>query len=116
MVRGTVPDASTLQQSVTIDKVAVTVSRDTSPQTATISNQLPGPVDLELRSDPIPGVTAELDKKRLLPGEKALIRFRTTGGSKGSGTVRIVVSPIAFVSRKISWQTEVRQLTESLVY
>jgi len=95
IVPGTVPDASTLQQSVTIDKVAITVSRDTSPQTATISNQLPGPVDLELSSDAIAGLTTELEKRRLLPGEKTLIRFRATGEAKGSGTVHVVVSPIA---------------------
>jgi hypothetical protein len=90
-----VPDASMLQRSVTIDKVSVTVTRDTSPQTATISNQLPGPVDLELSSDSIPGLTTELEKKRLLPGETTLIRFRSTGEGKGRGTVHVMVSPIA---------------------
>jgi hypothetical protein len=92
---GTVPDVSTLQQSVTVDKVAVTVSRDAPLETATISNQLLGPVDLELSSDTIAGVTAELEKKHLLPGEKTLIRFRTKGEGKGSGTVHVTVSPIA---------------------
>ncbi len=95
IVPGTVPDAAALQRSVTIDKDAITVSRDTSPQTATISNQLPGPVDLALSSDAIAGVTTELEKKRLLPGEKTLIRFRANGQGKGSGTVHVVVSPIA---------------------
>jgi hypothetical protein len=95
IVPGMVPDAATLQRSVTIDKDAVTVSRDTSPQTATIFNQLPGPVDLELSSDAIAGLTTELEKKRLLPGEKTLIRFRANGEGKGSGTVHVVVSPIA---------------------
>jgi hypothetical protein len=95
IVPGTVPDASTLQRSVTIDKVAITVSRDTSPQTATISNQLPGPVDLEISSDAITGVIVELEKKSLLPGENTVIRFRTTGKGKGSGTVHVMVSPIA---------------------
>jgi hypothetical protein len=89
------PDASMLQRSVTIDKVSITLSRDTSLQTATISNQLPGPVDLDLSSDAITGVTTELEKKRLLPGEKTLIRFRATGEGKGSGTVHVMVSPIA---------------------
>jgi hypothetical protein len=91
---GMVPDASTLQRAVTIDKAAITVSRDTSPQTATISNQLPGPVDLALSSEAIAGVTADLEKKSLLAGEQTLIRFRATGEAKGSGTVHIVVSPI----------------------
>ena len=90
-----VPDAATLQRSVTIDKDAITVSRDTSPQTATIFNQLQGPVDLEISSGAIAGVTTELDKKRLLPGEKALIRFRANGEGKGSGNVHVTVSPIA---------------------
>jgi hypothetical protein len=92
---GTLPDASALQQLVTIDRDAITVSRDTSPQTATIFNQLPGPVDLELSSGAIAGVTTELEKKRLLPGEKTLIRFRANGEGKGSGTVHVTVSPIA---------------------
>jgi hypothetical protein len=92
---GTVPDASTLQRSVTIDKTAITLSRDTSPQTATIFNQLPGPVDLALSSDMIAGVTTELEKNSLLPGEKTLIRFRATGEGKGTGTVHVMVSPIA---------------------
>jgi hypothetical protein len=95
IVPGTVPDASTLQRSVTIDKTAITLSRDTSQQTATIFNQLPGPVDLALSSDEIAGVTTELEKNRLLPGEKTLIRFRATGEGKGAGTVHVMVSPIA---------------------
>ena len=89
------PDAAAVQQSVKIDKTSITVTKDAPLDTATIINQLPGPVDLELSADRIDGLTVELEKKHLAAGEKTSIRFRATGEGKGSGLVRIVVSPIA---------------------
>jgi hypothetical protein len=90
------PDTSTLQASVKIDKASVTLTREAPLETATISNQLPGPIDLEVSSDPIAGVSVELEKKHLLAGEKTLIRFRSIGEGKGSGMVHVLVSPVPF--------------------
>lgn len=92
---GKAPDLSILRASVKIDRDSVELTADGSRQTVTVSNQLPGGVDLELRSNRIPEVSAELEKKHLEAGEKAVISFRASSGSGHAGVVSLIVSPIS---------------------
>ena len=92
---GNVPDLSALQQSVKADKTSVTMTPTEPVQTVTISNELPGPVDLvELDSDKIAGLSSELVKKHLETGEKTTLRLKLTGDAKGKGIVHVLASPI----------------------
>jgi hypothetical protein len=92
---GKAPDISTLRTSVKIDRSSVELTPNGQPQTVTVSNELPGGVDLELRSDRITGLSAQLEKKHLEAGEKTVISFQASAESEGSGVVRLIVSPIA---------------------
>ena len=92
---GTVPDLSALQQSVKADKTSVTMTLSEPVQTVTISNGLPGPVDLvELDSDKIAGLSSELGKKHLEAGETTTLRLKLVGDAKGNGIVHVLASPI----------------------
>jgi hypothetical protein len=79
---------------VKVDRDSVELTADGSRQTVTVSNELPGGVDLELRSDRIPEVSAELEKKHLEAGEKTVISLRASTGSGHAGVVSLIVSPI----------------------
>jgi hypothetical protein len=92
---GAAPDIAMLQSSVKIDRNSIVLTPEAPTQIITVSNGLPGGVDLELSSDPIKGLSAELEKKRLEAGEKTVIRFKGTGKDKASGTVRLVVTTLA---------------------
>jgi hypothetical protein len=93
-VAGKIGDLSALRNLVKIDRNAVDVASGGPPQSVTLSNDLPGGVDLNLQTSNIEGLSAELEKKHLEPGEKTLIRFRATGKDAGAGVVRITVAPI----------------------
>jgi hypothetical protein len=87
------PDLSSFQNLVKLDRTAVELAPDGPAQTVTVSNDLPGGVDLELQSGKIAGLSAQLEKKHLEAGEKTVIRFRSTGAEKGAGVVHVVVAP-----------------------
>jgi hypothetical protein len=86
---------SELRNLVKVDRNSVDLSLNGPPQTVTVSNELPGGVDLELQVGKIAGLSAELEKKHIEAGEKTVIRFRATGKDTGGGTVHLIVSPIA---------------------
>jgi hypothetical protein len=88
------PDPATLMRAVKVDRDNIALTTAEPVQTATISNDLPGGVDLKLASGGIDGVDAELDKTHLESGEKAVIRFRAKAGSHGSGVVQVLISPL----------------------
>jgi hypothetical protein len=92
---GNLPDLSALRQSVKADKTSVTISLSEPVQTVTISNELPGPVDLvELDSDKVAGFSSQLDKKHLETGEKTTLRVTLVGEAKGKGIIHVLASPI----------------------
>ena len=94
-VAGRAPDISTLRASVKVDRNTIELTRDGPPQTVTVSNDLPGGVDLELRSNGIPGLSVRLEKKHLEAGEKTVVYLQAATGSEGAGVVSLIVSPIA---------------------
>ena len=92
---GNLPDLSALQQAVKADKTSVTLTPSEPVQIVTISNGLPGPIELvELDPGKIAGLSSELEKKHLEPGEKTTLRFKLAGDAKGKGIVHILASPV----------------------
>lgn len=94
-------DATSMEGYVKADRDAVTLSASGAAQTVTITNSLPGGVDLELAGAAIPGVHAALEKKHLEGGEKTIVRLepaaKSADGSVAagkSGTVQVRVSPL----------------------
>ncbi len=86
---------SSLRSAVQIDRNLVELTAGGPQQTVTISNGLPGRVDVALSGDQIPGVSVELEKKSLEGGEKMGIQLRATSVASGEGAIKITVSPIA---------------------
>jgi hypothetical protein len=77
-----------------VDSTSVILNPSNPVRTVTVSNNLPGPVKLELNSPSLEGVSIEMEKSELKGGEKRAIQFRLTGDAKSSGVVRLVVSPL----------------------
>ena len=93
-----IPDVSSLDKMILIDRTSVELeSGSQKVETVTISNQLPGAVDIQIGTnypDFPKGLVVETDKKRLARGEKAVISFHASGDAKPSGTVRIAAQPL----------------------
>jgi hypothetical protein len=87
-------DVATLMTQVTVDSTSVILNPSNPARTVTVSNNLPGPVTLELNSPTLEGVSIEMEKSELKGGEKRAIQFRLAGDAKSSGIVRLVVSPL----------------------
>jgi hypothetical protein len=91
---GAGPSAAALQEPVKIDRKSVVLTAGGAPEMVAIANTLPGGVDLEVRSDPVSGLSADLEKKHLEAGEKTSLRFQATGDGGRKGVVHLLVSPI----------------------
>lgn len=91
---GKAPDISTLQHLVTIDPKSVVLTAKEPQQTVTVSNGLPGGVDLELRPEAAEGFKAEIEKKHLGAGEKTLIHITSTSPGTGERSLQVLVSPL----------------------
>jgi len=89
-----IPDLAALQNKISVDRTSVVLSDAEPMQSVKISNAMPGSIGLEVTSGEIEGITVELEKKQLNAGEAAELRFRLTGNSKASGTVRVTCSPL----------------------
>jgi hypothetical protein len=87
------PSVAALQESVKLDKNSIVLTGGGPPETVTVSNSLPGGVDLDVQSALAPGLSWRLEKKHLEAGEKSTIRFQAGEGSKGKGVVHLLVSP-----------------------
>jgi hypothetical protein len=94
LVPPVIPNLAALQNKISIDKTSVVLSDAEPMQSVKISNDMPGSIGLEVTSGEIEGVTVELEKKQVNAGEAAELRFRVTGNSKASGTVRVTCSPL----------------------
>jgi len=87
-------DVATLMNQVTLDSTSVILNATNPLQTITVSNNLPGAIQLELTDPRLEGVSIEVERSTLKAGEKSAIRFRLTGEAQSSGLVRIVASPL----------------------
>ncbi len=91
---GKVPDLATLRTLVKVDRKSVELKADGPVESVNVTNDLPGGIELQLRPDRVPGLSAELAKKELKAGEKTVIYLRASAGGKGDGLVRLLVAPI----------------------
>lgn len=85
---------SSLDSAVQIDRKSVNLKAGGPEETVTITNELPGGVDLALQTTKIDGLTAELEKRHLGANEKTALHLHATGKDAGSGVARISVSPL----------------------
>ncbi len=93
MPPGMPADASNLQAMVTIDRTALELSGGNTG-TVTITNNLPGIVNLELDNERPLGLVVSADKTQLGRGEKAMVSFSAAGDAKPNGTFRIKAGPV----------------------
>jgi hypothetical protein len=93
---GAAPDLATLMNQVTIDRTSIELTESQPSQTVTITNKLPGVVDLTLDSHvaKIKGLIVELSKPHVNSGETSVIGFRAEPGARFSDVVQITASPM----------------------
>jgi hypothetical protein len=91
---GRAPDVATLLNQVKAAPASVVLTSESPRQSVTISNELPGDVDLELSGDHLEGFTVEIQNKHLKAGEKTLIQFTANDAGPWSRVVRILVAPL----------------------
>lgn len=89
------PDVGSLLNKITIDRISVVLTAKEPQQVVTISNGLPGPIDLTL--DPhgklIKGITTDVSPLHLEAGEKATVTIRRTGEGKVLDVVPVTAEP-----------------------
>jgi hypothetical protein len=90
------PDLNALLNQLSIDRTSIELTADAASQTATITNGLPGPLDLVV--DPhvkaIKGLKVKVDKLHLDAGEKAFVNFQREGLVPISDVVDITAAPL----------------------
>jgi hypothetical protein len=90
-----IPDLGNLQNLVSIDRTSVDLTAgNPKPETVTISNQMPGPISVQVATERPKGLTVQIDKSQLETGEKAVVSFSVLGDAKPSGAVRISAGPL----------------------
>jgi hypothetical protein len=87
-------DLATLMTQVTVDRTSVTLTTASPVQTVTVTNNLEGPLRLEMSGNHLEGISVEIEKPQLQSGEKSAVRFRAATGTKSSGVLSIVASPL----------------------
>jgi hypothetical protein len=90
------PDVGALQGRITIDKTLVELSADAPDSVVTITNGLPGGVDLRLdpHAETIKGLGVKVDKIHLEQGEKTTVHLHLTGKEKIADVVEIAAFPL----------------------
>ena len=86
-------DVNSLQRQVRVEPSAVSLTQDQPVQSVTITNGMPGPLDLTLVTKSIPGVGIELEKTHLDAGQKVKLTLTRKSDGNSSGNVRVDVSP-----------------------
>jgi len=87
-------DVASIRGGVTLDRSTVDLNADQPVQEATISNGMPGAVELKLLVNPVKGLAIELDKTHLNAGEKAKVVFTRKAEGTASGVAKVLVSPL----------------------
>jgi hypothetical protein len=87
-------DVASLQNMVRAEPSGVSLSEDQPVQSVTITNGMPGSVDLTLQTKSIPGIGIELGKTHLNAAEKVKLTLTRKGDTPASGNVRVEVVPL----------------------
>lgn len=88
-------DTSNLNKMITIDRTSVDLTAGSEKvETVTITNHLPGLVNLEISAARPEGLVVSIDKKQVGRDEKAIISFSVAGSKRPSGAVRIDAGPL----------------------
>ncbi len=93
------PSLASLKSQVSIDKTTVSLSEGGPVQTVAITNDMTGPVTLEVQSAGIAGLIVELDSKQVGSKQKGTVSFSAKPGTKPAGTVGIDVQPLGSTLR-----------------
>jgi hypothetical protein len=88
------PDLDALRRQVQIDRLSVGLTDAEPVQVATISNGLPGGIDISLGPERVAGVSVSLEKTHLVNGEKGNVVIRKTSQKGGEGLIHVLVSPL----------------------
>ena len=90
------PDVGALQGKITIDTTNVELTRHKRDQSVTITNGLPGPLDLRIdpHAEKIAGLKVTADKTHLESGQSAVVQFHLYGEKKLTDIVEIVGFPV----------------------
>jgi hypothetical protein len=91
---GKAPDIAALRNAVRADRTAVLMTADAPRQTVTISNGLPGAIDIQLDGNSPEGFSVEIEKKHLEANETTQIRFAAWDRAPHSSVVRFNVVPL----------------------
>jgi hypothetical protein len=94
--KGKAPDLAALVGQVSINRTSVDFGAGRDEQSVTITNGLPGPLDLRVdpHAEQIRGLSVAIDKTHLESGEKATLHFRMTGNAKIADVVEVTAFPI----------------------
>ncbi len=97
------PNPTDMDTMVTADRTSVVLTNgDRTPQTVTVTNHLPGAVKIAVGTTLPTGLNAELDKKDLASGEKAIVSLRAEGDAKPAGDLHISIGPLPDLIIKIT--------------
>lgn len=88
------PDGVANLRSVTVDPVEVKLSATVRSVTITITNHLPGGVDLELKGDEPSRITWKLGKTHLDASEMTQLQVQSSGTGEGTEALHLSVSPM----------------------
>jgi hypothetical protein len=86
--------ASALKDQLKIDRNSVVLTADSPQQTVTISNELPGPVDLRVPEGQAQGFKVKIGKDHLERGERTDLQFTATDLKPGEQVVSVLVAPL----------------------
>jgi hypothetical protein len=97
------PNPVDISTMLTIDHPSlVLTSGSQTPQTATITNHLPGPISLAFGEGYPAGLIVGIDKSQLASGEKAVVSFRAESNHRPVGEVHITAVPLPDLVVKIT--------------
>ncbi|MGD1069016.1 MAG: hypothetical protein ABSB15_02665 [Bryobacteraceae bacterium] len=90
------PSVASLRTKVKIDRTAVVLTPNAPVQTVTISNELPGPIDITMDdlSRNIPGLTVSIGATHVEGGKTTEVKMEARPGAAIASTVHLFAAPL----------------------
>ncbi len=96
------PDPSKIRSLVAIDRTSVElVAGSHKAEAVTITNHMPGSIDISAAGDGPKGLVMLIDKNKVGPEEKAVVSFSARDNETPSGTVHLNAGPLQVFSIQI---------------